>query len=451
MVNAGDNVWVKCGINGTYEELAVVQEATKKKVIVKYVVSGIEEEILNRENIRPMEDAAVEDAAAGGRRVRRSTRAASAPANVTPTPTEVDSDTVMSNGSSDKSPDDSYGGGKGRNNATAAIKTTNKSSSSGKKRKEAATAAAAETASKRAKGKVVESESPFFSKTLEKEAEKTSPYFDDKPAANKPTKKKGELSGGKKKGAKGKKLIMASSDDDDDDDDDNVELKASAAKKPVGTKKPATKKPAATKKRKTSSAPSAGAANGRSQNQQSGIVPDGNGGLNQPAPFVVEYSKTGRATCRTCDERIAKGELRVGHTPLFRGKPGYMVFRHLHCTVFSEEILCAEDVENYDDLTDEDYVLLANQVETSKEKIKEEMEELSPDELVQKAFDGEIRAEPPGLTANLLPFQIEGFSWMRHQEVKVDIRGGVSPSSYCRFLASLKYSHYSSFPPDSSR
>jgi DNA repair protein RAD16 len=103
-----------------------------------------------------------------------------------------------------------------------------------------------------------------------------------------------------------------------------------------------------------------------------------------------------------------------------------MVFRHLKCTVFSEEIMCAEDVENYADLTDEDYVLLAQQVETSKEKIKEEMEELSPDELVQKAFQGEIRAEPPGLTANLLPFQIEGFSWMRHQEVlEPDIRGGI--------------------------
>lgn len=30
------------------------------------------------------------------------------------------------------------------------------------------------------------------------------------------------------------------------------------------------------------------------------------------------------------------------------------------------------------------------------------------------------------LTANLLPFQVEGFSWMRHQEVKCpEIRGGI--------------------------
>lgn len=51
-----------------------------------------------------------------------------------------------------------------------------------------------------------------------------------------------------------------------------------------------------------------------------GGEPDGNGGLNQPAPYNVEYSKSSRATCRTCDEIIKKGDVRVGHTPLFRGK-----------------------------------------------------------------------------------------------------------------------------------
>jgi len=37
-------------------------------------------------------------------------------------------------------------------------------------------------------------------------------------------------------------------------------------------------------------------------------------------PFQVEYSATGRATCKRCDEKIAKGALRVSHVPLFRGK-----------------------------------------------------------------------------------------------------------------------------------
>lgn len=401
MVNVGDNVWVKCGINGDYEELAVIQKTTKKKVTVKYIVSGILE-VSDREHIRPMEDSTVTDGIGneqvGGRKVRRSTRNTSAPANVTPTPTEIDSDTKSSD--------------------------TSNVAKGGKKRKEATSTSAAETSNKKkAKGKV---ESPFFSKSAENAAEKKSPYFESKEPAAK-LKGKSESSNNKKGTAKkGRKLIMASSDDD-------LEIK-SAAKKSVAAKKPAAvEKSGAKKKSATAKKPSDKKRKANRSHvddtaicQPCGNVPDGNGGLNQPAPYIVEYSKTGRATCRTCDDRIAKGEIRVGHTPLFRGKPGYMVFRHLHCTVFSEEIVCAEDVENYADLTDEDYVLLAKQVEISKEKIKEEMEELSPDELVQKAFQGEIRSEPPGLTANLLPFQIEGFSWMRHQEVEMhEIKGGI--------------------------
>ena len=73
-----------------------------------------------------------------------------------------------------------------------------------------------------------------------------------------------------------------------------------------------------------------------------------------------------------------------------------MVFRHLQCAVFSENVTCAEDVENYEDLEDGDYERLVQQVEVSKEKIKEEMEELEPDELVQKSFEGEIRSQPQG-------------------------------------------------------
>jgi SNF2 family DNA or RNA helicase len=158
--------------------------------------------------------------------------------------------------------------------------------------------------------------------------------------------------------------------------------------------------------------------------------PDGNGGLNQPAPWIVEYSKTGRATCRSCDAKIVKGDVRIGHTPLFRGKPGYMVYRHLHCAIFSEEIQCAEDVENYHVLEKEDYAKLVEQVRTSQTRIQEEYEELRPDELVQGCFHGEddsMRSEQPrGLNATLLPFQVEGYSWMYHQEVKQgDVRGGI--------------------------
>jgi hypothetical protein len=144
-------------------------------------------------------------------------------------------------------------------------------------------------------------------------------------------------------------------------------------------------------------------------------------------PFSVEYSPSGRATCRSCDEIILKGVVRVSHVPLFRGKPGYRVYRHLDCSIFSEDIHTAQDVGGWKKLKKEDLEALVLQVEESKLLIEKENDELEPDELVQTEFEGETRNSPPGLDGvNLLPFQVEGVSWMYHQEVHVDeIRGGI--------------------------
>ena len=89
-------------------------------------------------------------------------------------------------------------------------------------------------------------------------------------------------------------------------------------------------------------------------------------------------------------------------------------------------MICAEDVDGYDDLSSKDFSRLAARVKESLDEIEQERQELEPDELVQKAFVGEILPPPPGLDATLLPFQIEGTSWMYSQEVKMlDIRGGM--------------------------
>ena len=107
-------------------------------------------------------------------------------------------------------------------------------------------------------------------------------------------------------------------------------------------------------------------------------------------------------------------------------QPGFKVYRHLECAVFSEEVVTAKDVGGYRKLNKQDYKLLVERVEGSKIEIQKENEELDPDELVPVTFQGEIRSSPPGLTATLLPFQVEGTSWMRHQEVNVpEARGGI--------------------------
>jgi hypothetical protein len=180
--------------------------------------------------------------------------------------------------------------------------------------------------------------------------------------------------------------------------------------------------------RKPAAAPSRrGNSNATSNNNNNLIVAsDSDSDDDKDMPFRVEYATTGRATCKSCDERIQKKMLRVGNRPLFRGKPGFTIYRHLHCTIFTEEIVELKDVGGWRKLDQKDCDVLEDRIEESKILIEKENEELRPDELVHTSFQGETRGPPPGLSANLLPFQVEGVSWMHHQEVAVpEIRGGI--------------------------
>ena len=84
-------------------------------------------------------------------------------------------------------------------------------------------------------------------------------------------------------------------------------------------------------------------------------------------------------------------------------------------------------------LSKDDYDALVRRVEESKEDVRKENEELDPDELVPVSFQGEMRPPPKGLAANLLPFQIEGVSWMHHQEIsgKSGVHGGMLCDEVC--------------------
>jgi len=143
-------------------------------------------------------------------------------------------------------------------------------------------------------------------------------------------------------------------------------------------------------------------------------------------PFRAEYASTCRAACRSCDEKIGKNILRIATRPLFRGKPGFVGYRHLKCQIFPNEITKIEQVGGWRRLKSNDRLLLRQQLDESKLKIEEENKEMNADELVQIAFQGELREAPPGLAATLLPFQREGVSWMYNQEVnEKEIKGGI--------------------------
>ena len=269
-------------------------------------------------------------------------------------------------------------------------------------------------------------ESPYFSRPSQKKKAKTKAKASAAAAPAKAGTKKSKAASKKKGSTEGK----AKADDEAASSTSGTSTKA--ATKPKGKRKKASSTSSSLSFATASSAASAsslaagGAASSSAPRPQAG-QPDGNGGLHgNTIPFFAEYAKSGRATCRRCDEKILKGQLRIGHTPLFRGKPGYTVYRHLQCAVFGEHIKTAEDVDGCSDLEEEDYESLKVRVAESVEEIKQEQEALEPDELVPVQFKGEIRSAPAGLTANLLPFQVEGSSWMYHQEVnEPEIRGGV--------------------------
>ena len=95
------------------------------------------------------------------------------------------------------------------------------------------------------------------------------------------------------------------------------------------------------------------------------------------------------------------------------------------CEDFSEDITSAKAVQGWKKLSSLDFKTLVSRIEESKVDIEKENEELQPDELVPVAFQGPLREPPVGLVGNLLPFQVEGVSWMHDQEVNKAIHGGI--------------------------
>ena len=150
-------------------------------------------------------------------------------------------------------------------------------------------------------------------------------------------------------------------------------------------------------------------------------------GLPQPSPYRIEPAKSGRARCKRCDDLIPSGSLRVGLKPLFRGKPGFLIWYHLSCTVFDCNVLDkVEDVRGYEALDDEQKKELAHRLAASKQESIDENKAIDPDELVPFSFSGPTLPLPACMgQVNALPYQVEGITWMRNQEKTEDRAGGI--------------------------
>jgi hypothetical protein len=244
------------------------------------------------------------------------------------------------------------------------------------------------------------------------------------------------------------------SDDDDDDGDGDGDGNAQKQKNTTKTKKPPPKKSASAastastpaKKSKSESKPSSSRKRKSSKQDQDGdslffiAASESDSDDEKDRPFRIEYSATGRATCRSCDEKIEKNVIRASCRPMFRGKPGFVSYRHLKCQIFPSEITKINEVGGWRKLKSEDRLLLKQQLEESERRIDEENKEMKPDELIQTAFQGVLREAPKGLVGNLLPFQREGVCWMYNQEVNLkEVKGGILAGKIitrCHFILS---------------
>ena len=143
-------------------------------------------------------------------------------------------------------------------------------------------------------------------------------------------------------------------------------------------------------------------------------------------PYFVEEARSGRATCKGCWETIKKNELRVGYAPLFRGKPGFTIYKHLKCMTFPSSIQCIEDIWGYETLSEDTMrEEVAQQICVSQLENEKQQKEYTPDELVTTTYLGKPITVPSSCTAKLLPFQQEGVSWMVHQETQTANNGGI--------------------------
>ncbi|KAH8051058.1 hypothetical protein JL721_11247 [Aureococcus anophagefferens] len=141
-----------------------------------------------------------------------------------------------------------------------------------------------------------------------------------------------------------------------------------------------------------------------------------------PSHFlVVEPARSGQSTCtRGCGETIAKGSLRVG-VPLAdsRGCMGVISsYTHLECTMLEGCRESGFDVEThvagFAKLDGAQRAAVSAEFGKADREIDKPMDPDDPAFLPQRALPRV--APPPSISTPLLPYQEEGFGWMRGRE-----------------------------------
>jgi hypothetical protein len=131
------------------------------------------------------------------------------------------------------------------------------------------------------------------------------------------------------------------------------------------------------------------------------------------AEYVLETAKSGRAECKKCNFKIAKGELRVG--VIVQGDRWVTTnWQHVQCTIFPPTIQVVEALNGFCLLSEDQQRLIRERVSSSRSEVDPDDIPIDPNELVRMTWSEEL--EPVNeLLMPLLPYQKEGLGWMVNQ------------------------------------
>ena len=145
--------------------------------------------------------------------------------------------------------------------------------------------------------------------------------------------------------------------------------------------------------------------------------------------LMAQIAPSGRAGCRTCSEKIAKGSVRLGAaTKWGGGANGYInKWAHVRCTrvppEFYDEFDAREDVHAFGALSaaQQGEVVRTLKLKGTPKHLKT-IDPNDPDFLKKSTLPE--APQPALVTIRALPYQREGFGWMCAQEESAH-RGGI--------------------------
>lgn len=137
--------------------------------------------------------------------------------------------------------------------------------------------------------------------------------------------------------------------------------------------------------------------------------------------FLAELAKNGATKCRRCEEKVARGEVKVGK--VISGDWGLQTrWHHIGCAPLAG-LVDVQAVVGVGALSEEQLALLSERRERCMAEGDEDAP-LDPDSVVRQSWT-QPREPPKELLMPLLPYQKEGLGWLLHQERDSGVCGGI--------------------------